>query len=210
MCKNWLLVTTAFERALNICSSYCSCSKDCCTNPHIHTYLLCTIPQEENEKTESGNYRPVSLRESLYTKGFIKDCRRVMSVSDRGKNLTQTVMPTHNVLSVTECWLFLAKLLTPTAASDIRSRFYLRSSSNCDQVVQRARHKIRWQDVYRCCRACVKSSANCTETLAFNRFLPRCIVCNAVFPMSICPSVRPSVCLSVCQTRELWQNESTL
>jgi len=29
--------------------------------------------------------------------------------------------------------------------------------------------------------------------------LPRCIVCNAVFPMSICPSVR----LSVCQTREL-------
>ena len=34
-------------------------------------------------------------------------------------------------------------------------------------------------------------------------FLPRCIVCRAVFPMSVCPSVCLSVCLSVCQTREL-------
>ena len=25
-------------------------------------------------------------------------------------------------------------------------------------------------------------------------FLPRCIVCRVVFPMSVCPSVRPSVC----------------
>jgi len=45
--------------------------------------------------------------------------------------------------------------------------------------------------------------------VSVGRFLPRCIVCNAVFPMSICPSVCLSVCPSVCQTRELWQNEST-
>ena len=33
--------------------------------------------------------------------------------------------------------------------------------------------------------------------------LTRCIVCNTVFPMNICPSVHPSVRLSVCQTREV-------
>ena len=47
-----------------------------------------------------------------------------------------------------------------------------------------------------------KSRLYCSQLYAV---LPRCIVCNAVFPMSVCPSV----CPSVCQTRELWQNEST-
>jgi len=37
-------------------------------------------------------------------------------------------------------------------------------------------------------------------------FLPRCIVCNGVGNRN---SVCPSVCLTVCRTRELWQNEST-
>ena len=38
------------------------------------------------------------------------------------------------------------------------------------------------------------------------QFLPRCMECNAVLTMrflSVCPSVRLSVCLSVCQTRAL-------
>ena len=45
----------------------------------------------------------------------------------------------------------------------------------------------------------VKLQNWCIEVILL--FLPRCIACNAVFPMSVCPSV--------CQTRELWQNEST-
>ena len=39
-------------------------------------------------------------------------------------------------------------------------------------------------------------------------FLPRCIECNAVFPIAM-PSVRPSVCPSVRHMRVLWQNESS-
>ena len=37
------------------------------------------------------------------------------------------------------------------------------------------------------------------KCICFHHFLPRCIVCRAVFPMSVCPSV----CPSVCQMREL-------
>ena len=35
-------------------------------------------------------------------------------------------------------------------------------------------------------------------------------LCSRGIPMSICPSVRLSVCPPVCQTRELWQNERNI
>ena len=40
-------------------------------------------------------------------------------------------------------------------------------------------------------------------------FLPRCMECRrglAIRILSVCPSVRPSVCVCVYHTRELWQN----
>ena len=43
------------------------------------------------------------------------------------------------------------------------------------------------------------------RSFVFSQFLPRCMQCRRGLAMKIL-SVRPSVCLSVCQTRALWQN----
>ena len=50
-----------------------------------------------------------------------------------------------------------------------------------------------WQEYIYIIAGCVYAICECVMRL---RFLPRCIVCNTAFPMSICPSVCLSVRLS--------------
>ena len=65
-----------------------------------------------------------------------------------------------------------------------------------------AAFRVAWSAITKNCREIM---SRCAYNVAQVRFLPRCMECNAVLTMrflSVCLSVRPSVC----QTRALWQN----